>query len=393
MARGCRHIYCHCGAATLEALFLAAGAAGIDIASDLSPAARADAAQRAFADLAAAIQERLQALLTEIGVLASPRGEDCLRQAAAGERARFNAKFVELTSSCERAAWAWLSFRDIFHAAEALWFFERRSASTLADAFAGPDYFQVADDLATLEARIAAIIAEDIGAKALVTVNRYDMDGGAALLAISHQELWRTEDEFTEDGALGARARRPVQHAAVKIESGMITIAAERGGAARRSSLAHAVAAEALGLRDELARLAPLSFNLQRLLDPAPFQTDPAHLIKDVLVTALKLQPPSLGDASIEIYSSGRDATDVRERAMQRVPLQDRAATIVVSGELRVVFAPGPGRSRQRAVRLMFGGAAGCKFQLDCAEEALVRSLLKPWGLIGPHRAVAGPGR
>ncbi|MEQ1618884.1 MAG: hypothetical protein ABL883_11140 [Terricaulis sp.] len=393
MARGSRHIYRHCGSVTLEALFAAAGAEGAEIAPDLSPTRRADAAQAAFATLPKAIQAKLQAVLTEIGVLASPLGEDCLRQAAGVERARFNAKFVELNSCCERAAWARLNFPAMFEAARALWFFERRSTSaTLADAFAGQDAFQVANDLAALQARIAAIIAEDIGAEALVQVDRYDMDDGAVLLAISHQELWRTEDEFTEAGALGARAGRPVQHAAAKIESGIITIAAERGGAARRAALAHAVAAEVLGLHGELSRLAPLSFSLNRLLDPAPFQVDKAHLITDVLVTALGLAAPSVGDALIEVFESGRSARDVRERALRLLPLSDRAVAMVVSGELRVVFAPGPGRARQRSVRLVFGGAAGCKFQLDCVEEALVRSYLKSWGLIASHR-VAGPGR
>ena len=360
----------------------------------MSPAARAEAAQMAFAGQPPAIQAKLQSALSEIGVLASPLGEDCLRQAAGAKRAQVNAKFDGFSSSCERAAWVWLTDPAMFQAAEALWFFERRSTSaSLADAFAGPDAFQVASDLSALKARIAAIIAEDIGADALVEVERYDMSDGAVLLAISHQELWRTEDEFNEAGALGARASRPVQHAAAKIEAGIVTIAAERGGAARRAALAHAVAEEALGLPGDLARLAPLNYNLQRLLDPAPFRVDAAHLITDVLVIALKLRPPSMGDALIKVFSSGRNVTDIRERAIQLVPLPDRATTPVVSGELRVVFAPGPGRTRQRSVRLVFGGAAGCKFQLDCAEEALVRSYLKSWGLIAPHRAVAGPGR
>jgi hypothetical protein len=232
-----------------------------------------------------------------------------------------------------------------------------------------------------------------VGGDARVRIERHDV-GGAVLLAISHEELWTSATEFDDAGELCARARRAVHHAAAKVEAGVLTIAAERGGTARRAALCNAIAELGLGISVDLSRLPPLSYDLQRLLDPVPFLTDPAHAISNVLVTSLTVSAPGLEDALLEMSTSGRAPTDVRERMLKRLSVSEKPLARVEAGELRVVFAPRPGRSKPRAVRLVFSGPTACKVQLDCAEEALVRSrYLKQWGLIAPQRSAQAPAR
>lgn len=392
VGQGPRHLYRHCEPATLQALFDHAGAAGARFEANITPRARANFAQAAFEAQATPVRSQLQAAFFEIGVLANDLGETCLREAAGLRRAEVTAHFASLRSCHDRAAWAWLEHPDIFEHARAVLFFQRHSTSArLADAFAAPDTFTLTSNIEPLEQKIGEIIALSLGERPQVKIERHDMDEGAVLLSITHEELWTTASEFTEEGDLDARAWRIVHHAAIKIESGVLTVAAERGGAARRSDLCKAVAELGLGLSGDLARLPPLTYNLQRFLDLAPFSTDPAHSIGAVMVTSLKVSAPGLADKLIELSTSGAHPSDVRQLMLEKLGPTDRALAAVKAAELRVVFSPTGGRSRPRAVRLLFSGPSSCRVQLDCAEEALVRShYLKRWGLSAPQLA---PGR
>lgn len=396
MARGPRHIYRHSSPETLVALFASAGVPDVRFDPDLTPAARAIAGDKAFLMQSPAVRAKLQTAFSDINALASDLGEDCIRQIAGPRRAAINERFPQLLSSHDRVVWVRETHPDIFQAALAVWFFERRSMSNrLADAFASPDLFKITTgDLTGLGARIAAIIAADVGEAPRVKIELHELQDGAILIAVSHEELWTTDTEFTVAGDLDARAHRVVHHAAAKIESGMLTIAAERGGAQRRVALCHAIAEEVLGLSGMLGRLPPLTYNLQRLLDPAPFSTDPAHMITDVLVTGLTVSAPSLGNALIGIYTSGRTADDVRARMLHSLSASDRAFASVQAAEVRVIFGPGRARPRPRVVRLSFSGPTTCKVQLDSAEESLLRTrYLKAWGLIAPQRGADAPAR
>ncbi|MEZ5961717.1 MAG: hypothetical protein R3C30_15040 [Hyphomonadaceae bacterium] len=391
MAQGPRQLYRHCEPATLQALFDDADAADVHFASDTAPKAKANLAQAAFERQAPHVRSRLQAAFFDIGALANDLGEACLREAAGPRRAEVTAHFASLRSSHDRAAWVWLEHPDIFEHARAMMFFQRHSTSTrLADAFEAPATFALTSDIEPLEQRIGEIIALSLGERPRVKIERHDMDDGTVLLPITHEELWTTASEFTEEGDLDARAWRIVHHAAIKIESGVLTVAAERGGAARRAELCKAVAELGLGLSGDLARLPPLTYNLQRFLDLAPFSTDPAHSIGAVTVTSLKVSAPGLADKLIEVSTSGANPSDVRQLMLEKLGPTDRALATVKAAELRVVFSPGSGRARSRAVRLLFSGPSSCRVQLDCAEEALVRShYLKRWGLLVPQLAPA----
>lgn len=389
LGQGPRHLYRHCAPEILQALFARAGAPEVVFESSLNPRARATFGQAAFDALSKEIRARLQAAFFEIGALASDLGEDCLREAAGSRRTEVAARLAGLRSCYDRAALMWLEELEIFERARSLMFFQRHSTSArLADAFEAPENVALAPDLGSLEKRIGEVIALTSGERPKVKVERFDMIDGAVLLSITHEELWTTATEFSEEGELDARARRVVHYAAVKIEPGVVTVAAERGGASRRAELCKAVAELGLGLSDDLARLPALGYNLQRFLDLAPFSTDPSHSIETVMVTSLTLSAPSLGDALFDLSTSGRAPSDVRQRVLERLGPGDRALAVVRAGELRVVFGPAAGRSKARTVRLLFSGPTTCRVQLDCAEEALVRShYLKRWGLLTPQLA------
>ena len=83
---------------------------------------------------------------------------------------------------------------------------------------------------------------------------------------------------------------------------------------------------------------------------------------------------------------------DVRELALKELRVGDMA--YVVAGELRIVFAAGPGRPRGKRVSVGFSGPKSCRIGHHSHEQELVRGhCLKQWRLVLPPRERRGPAR
>ncbi|MGE3249026.1 MAG: hypothetical protein AB7J28_01715 [Hyphomonadaceae bacterium] len=389
MPRGPKHFYRLCAPDTLQALFGLAGEEGVPFLPEMTDKEKAALANQTANDLSAARRGKLYALFAEIDALANDLGVQALLEAA-GRSEEAVARFAAMRADEERAAWMRVHQPDAFEEAGALRFYDAHSeAGHWASAFELPaEAKSLADDLAALQTWFAQRAVEEFGEGPHVRIETFDVGDGRTLLSVHYEGFWTAKPAFQADGALGSSASPMVHYAAIMIEQGGLTVVSDRGGPRGRAAIAHAVAKHALGLEGELARLPLAEYNLQRLLDPAPFATDPAHLMDPPIVTRLELRSPSWGSIVKINKSSGRDPEDVRRQAMMDVPPAERDLVRVIGGWMRVQFREGGARKRPRCVSIKFSGRNSCRIHPGGRnEDELVRGhYIKRWGLLRPLR-------
>ncbi len=397
-----RDFYRHSSAEMLEALFAAATGAPIPPHKSFRTLKDqidwAGGVARAFTPGARYVFSEVMA---NVGALASDLGVQCLRETLLARRPELAAAFAKLKSDYDRGTWAWLHHRELFEEAVARWFFDRRKPTgTWTDGYVIPSGASFAADEFDIRSALMPIVDQyDAGPPGIIS-EFYEIGGEegapATLLSIFYEGRWNSKPKL-KVGAISAVAERVLHHVAVKIEAaaGLMYVVSESRSKKLRNAIARAVAKVGLGMVDGLDHLPPLRYNLQRLLDPAPFAWNLEHGIEATWVSSLILQAPSFGETTKQkTFSSASGAEDVRAQAIAKLSSADRRLARVSSGELRVLFAPRPGRSKGRVVTLGFNGAESCTMDLDCAEEDLLRArYFERWNLYAPLQAEKGFGR
>jgi hypothetical protein len=158
-----------------------------------------------------------------------------------------------------------------------------------------------------------------------------------------------------------------------------------KGGKPVRNRIQRAFAHRLLGAPEALERVHRRTFDLDKLLRPIPFPTDPPDGIKSVRVTLLRLASLLSGyhRFTIEVGKDGeQDIYAVSARLFgANDPLQ-RAGWRVEQAKLRIIFRADPGRRRERRLTVELRAPNGSNLRDQMLRHQLIaEKYLARWGL------------
>jgi len=233
------------------------------------------------------------------------RGRNAILNAAAN-RHEIAIVFDSLGNDHERVAWAFISDRDLFQAAEELHYFDHHAEGQLGRSFHGPKGAVVSrdpGDLDTFEEELQGFFRQRDGSGRSCTAEVIDRYADGSVQATIYVEALPSESPEFVDGEIKRRRACPVIEAAVVYcPANGTTTTVTRGGRDVHEALRNAFAEHLLRVQPDFDPIQPRRFRLQELLSPKDLPTDPRHGIEQVRVRRLKLIPSdrSLGALVIE---------------------------------------------------------------------------------------------
>jgi hypothetical protein len=200
-------------------------------------------------------------------------------------------------------------------------------------------------------------------------------------------------DEVLEfiNGKLGRRPRKPVYEAALTYEreSGVIeVVAADKSS---RENFVRLFARNLLARETGQERLPFRQFDLQMLLEPFEFPTDPEDGVESVRVSLLRLMPMDTPGERITLECAKQSPNTIWEMADQRFedanPL--REGWVITKAKLLISFHAGDG-GRRKVLPVTVTMPHGCDLKDRTESERIVgEKYLRRWRLVTDAQAVA----
>lgn len=191
--------------------------------------------------------------------------------------------------------------------------------------------------------------------------------------------------EFFEDGALGARPRRPVLEAALTYqpETGELEVVVE--GGETREAFAH-ICAEHLLQKAPEERLPFRQFDLSGILKPHRFDTAPEDRIESVSVDMIRLMPLDTEAERVVLQIGGRQRRSTiwemaDSRFGDRSPLSGGWMPTQAQLTIRFHKDSASGRSRTLPVTITMPHRCDLKERTD-RERLIGQKYLAQWGLM-----------
>ena len=197
----------------------------------------------------------------------------------------------------------------------------------------------------------------------------------------------RTDEflEFSDSGKLGRKARKLVYEAALTYESDSGVIEVVAGDRESREELVSLFAEEILGMGPKAQRLPFRQFNLDILLRPYDFPTDPGDGIESVRATLLRLMPLDSAGERVTLESSRIAGRTIWDMATDRFGTNDPlgAGWLITKAKLVIRFHPDPGARRGKTLPLTVTMPHGCDLKERTERERLVgEKYLQRWLLV-----------
>lgn len=247
----------------------------------------------------------------------------------------------------------------------------------------------VRTDLSSLQAFKAAVLQELKSENIHVDVferRRKSFDGKVySIIQVTIYREGPAQDypEFI-NGNLDWRSRRPVYEAAVTYEArgGVVEVVAENRDS--RENLLQCFVRDLLGESDQ--QPLPLrEFNLDPLLRPCTFPTDPRDGIEWVRVTMLRLQPFDSPDQRITLECASKEPGEIWSMANvqfgKKNPLMIGYA--VTQAKLVIRFHPEADACRGKTLPLTVKMPHGCDLKGRTSKEMMIgEKYLKRWNLL-----------
>lgn len=299
-------------------------------------------------------------------------------------------QLAALPNGYARALWLFVNDYVRFRQAEEVRYTDDRRRGRMWDGFIGTANIQVRRDQASLEAFMAAVKERFESGNVQVDVfDRHRPTFEGEDCEIVQVTVYREghPDDFLEfvGGTLDRRVRRPVFEAALTYETktGVIEVVAkDREG---RPDLVRLFARDLLATEFQEERLPLRRYDLEGLLEPHAFPTDPEDGIQSVRVSQLRLMPLDAQGERVTLECMRDAETSIWEMAKERFGDTDPLCGdwIVTQARLSIRFHPEPGASRGKTLPLTITMPHGCDLKDRTDRERLVgEKYLRRWGIV-----------
>lgn len=347
-------------------------------------------------------REMLILEVNRIIALADEPGQNALQDVIANDIA-----FKAVEGGHNRALWALMNEPQSFRLAEEVRYNDEKRRGRMWSGFVVDKSKLVRKDHFSRDAFIAEIqntfntnhVHVDIFDRHRVT-----FDGTIhQLVQVAVYREGRPDDALGFDGAgtLQRHVVKPVHEASLTYEptEGVIEVVANDTD--MREAMAGFMGRHLLGIEFKGERLPARQYDLDVLMEPFDFPTDPSisvgQVIEKVQVRELRFQPLDLAGQRVTLECDGTDGETIWDMADRHVgqPTERRADWVITRARLVVKFAPHGKTRRSKNLNLTITVPHGCNLKSMTAGDRLVgEKYLREWGILkgemetdGAHRS------
>ncbi len=190
---------------------------------------------------------------------------------------------------------------------------------------------------------------------------------------------------FDEGGALVRRARRPVFEAAMTYEPATGVIEVVANDRESREEMVRFFARDLLGIEFQSEKVSFRVYDLEVLLQPHDFPTDPEDEIDSVEVKQLRLMPIDNVGERVTLECLRKADRSIWSMAADRFGAGDPLAGgwVATQSKLTIKFHPKGGARRGRTLPLTITMPHGCNLKDQTEEERLIgEKYLRRWGIL-----------
>ena len=320
-----------------------------------------------------------------VGALADDAGQTAL-YGVIDDRAVLD----DLANGHDRALWMFLHEPVRFRHAEEVRYTDERRRGRSWDGFIGTPNIDLHRDETSLDAFKAALrerfasnnIHIDIFSRYRPTFDGEDCE--LVQVAIYREGLL---DDFLafDDGALVRRARRPVFEAALTYEPATGVIEVVANDRESREDMVRLMARDLLGIEFQSEKVPFRNYDLDILLRPYDFPTEPDDGIESVEVKQLRLMPIDNVAERVTLECLRKADRTIWSMSAERFGPSDPLAAgwIATQAKLTIKFQPKGDAKRGRTLPLTITMPHGCNLKDQTEEEQLIgEKYLRRWGIL-----------
>lgn len=340
---------------------------------------------QAVDEMDAAAKDRVVLDAESVSAMADAAGEAAL-YAVVDDRSVLDG----LSGGHDRALWLFLNKPDLFRKAEEARYTDERRRSKSWDGFLVEAGRELRKDPTSLDAFKTAVGGHFFSDNVHVDIftrrrTMFDGDDSDLVQITVYREGGPKDFLDFEQGQLVRRPRRPVFEAALTYEPATGVVEVVASARESREDIVRIMARDLLGIDFEAHRLPPRCYDLDVLLSPYDFPTDPADGIESVEVRQLRLMPLDHVSERITLESMRGAArtiwTMAEYRFGERNPLDD--GWVVTQAKLSIKFRPKAGASRGRVLSFTITMPHGCNLKDMTEEEQLIGDkYFRRWGFV-----------
>ena len=305
-----------------------------------------------------------------------------------------------LANGHDRALWLFLNDLALFRQAEEVRYTDERRRGRSWDGFVGTPNLDLRRDEVSIDAFKAALrerfasnnIHIDIFGRYRATFDGEDCQ--LVQIAIYREGLLDDFLAFDDGGALVRRARRPVFEAAMTYEPATGVIEVVANDRESREEMVRFMARDLLGIEFQSEKVPFRNYDLDVLLRPFAFPTEPEDGIESVEVKQLRLMPIDNVGERVTLECLRKADRTIWSMAAERFGPDDPLAGgwIATQAKLTIKFHPKGDAKRGRTLPLTITMPHGCNLKDQTEEEQLIgEKYLRRWGILSGHdSAVAG---
>lgn len=300
--------------------------------------------------------------------------------------------YHNLENEHDRALFVFLRDRnqDAFRRAEEIRYTDQYRKGRMWSGFVGPKETPISRSSVDIESFKKKIIDHfGIGGQVKIEIfERIKPYGEGQDLNITHVMVYREDlpKSYTalENNDLVARSYRPVREMAVTYEpvSGNIEIIADQRES--RENMAKAFAETLLKTEIEGERVPLKQYDIEKLLKPFDFPTDPEDCIDSVKVTMLKLKPYDNSN-KVTLEVTAKEARTIYDVSREWFDTHDplRTGFLLAQVKFSICFKPDDGNRRGKTLVVKIGWPNTCDLKDKTEKERLIgNKYLKRWGLL-----------
>jgi len=304
--------------------------------------------------------------------------------------ARDRATLDRLANGHARSAWMFVHEPDAFRHAEEARYTDEHRRGRMWDGFVGQPGLPLRQSPEAMERFKAAVRQHFRSQNVHVDIFARERGGfEGETFRLTQATVYRDGPandvpEFV-NGRLAWRPRKPVYEAALTYEAdtGVIEVVARDRDS--RELLVHSFSEQLLGAGCAQERLPFREFNLDVLLQPYGFPTDPADGIESVQVTQLRLMPLDNAGERVTLECSRQTPHTIWDMAAQRFGSCDplRGGWVVTKAKLVIRFRRQKGARLGRTLPLTVTMPHGCDLKDRSPRETMIgRKYLTRWQLV-----------